>query len=29
MHHLGGKSPKTNPGPGDRYDDLKPMELSE
>jgi lysine 2-monooxygenase len=29
MHHLGGKSPNTNPGPGDRYDDLKPMELSE
>ncbi len=29
MHHLGGKSPKDNPGPGDRFEELKPVELGE
>ena len=29
MHHLGGESPRDNPGPGDRYDELKPIELGE
>ena len=27
MHHLGGGSPGDNPGPGDRFDELKPLEL--
>jgi lysine 2-monooxygenase len=27
MHHLGGESPANNPGPGDRFDELKPIEL--
>jgi len=27
MHHLGGESPRDNPGPGDRFADLKPIEL--
>ncbi len=27
MHHLGGATPKDNPGPGDRFDELKPLEL--
>ncbi len=27
MHHLGGQSPPGNPGPGDVFDALKPMEL--
>ena len=27
MHHLGGESPSDNPGPGDRFDELKPLEL--
>ena len=29
MHHLGGASPKDNPGPGDRFEELKPLELGE
>ena len=29
MHHLGGKSPRDNPGPGDRFEELKPVELGE
>ena len=29
VHHLGGETPKDNPGPGDRYDELKPIELPE
>ena len=27
MHYLGGESPADNPGPGDRFNDLKPVEL--
>ena len=27
VKHLGGETPKDNPGPGDRYDELKPIEL--
>ena len=27
MHHLGGQSPAENPGPGDLFDALKPLEL--
>ena len=27
MHHLGGESPRDNPGPGDRFAELKPIEL--
>ena len=29
MHHLGGESPRGNPGPGDVFDKLKPLELGE
>ena len=29
MHHLGGESPRDNPGPGDRFEELKPIELGE
>jgi lysine 2-monooxygenase len=29
MNHLGGESPRDNPGPGDRFDELKPIELGE
>jgi tryptophan 2-monooxygenase len=29
MTHLGGTSPDTNPGPGDRYDELGPLILPE
>jgi monoamine oxidase len=29
LHHLGGHSPRDNPGPGDRFDELKPIELGE
>ncbi len=25
--HLGGETPKENPGPGDRYDEIKPLML--
>jgi len=27
MRHLGGETPKDNPGPGDRFEALKPLEL--
>lgn len=27
MHQLGGRSPETNPGPGDLFDELKPIRL--
>jgi tryptophan 2-monooxygenase len=27
MHHLGGASPAENPGPGDQFEALKPLEL--
>jgi tryptophan 2-monooxygenase len=27
MHHLGGESPADNPGPGDKFESLKPLEL--
>jgi monoamine oxidase len=27
VNHLGGETPKDNGGPGDRYDELKPIEL--
>ncbi len=27
MHHLGGRCHRNNPGPGDRYHDLKPLQL--
>jgi tryptophan 2-monooxygenase len=27
VNHLGGGTPKDNRGPGDRYDELKPVEL--
>jgi len=27
MHHLGGASPVSNPGPGDQYNDLQPIDL--
>ena len=27
VHHLGGQSPRDNPGPGDRFAELKPVEL--
>lgn len=27
VNHLGGETPKDNNGPGDRYDELKPIEL--
>lgn len=29
MHHLGGHSPKDNPGPGDRFSELKPLDLGD
>ncbi|KIF70793.1 amine oxidase [Streptomyces sp. AcH 505] len=29
MHHFGGATDPTNPGPGDLYDDLAPVELPE
>ena len=29
MHHLGGESATGNPGPGDRFDVLKPLELGD
>ena len=29
MHHLGGECPRDNPGPGDRFDELKPLELAD
>ncbi|MBT2459430.1 NAD(P)/FAD-dependent oxidoreductase [Streptomyces sp. ISL-86] len=29
MHHLGGTTDSTNPGPGDVYDDIAPVELPE
>jgi tryptophan 2-monooxygenase len=29
MHHLGGKSPMDNLGPGDVFEKLKPIELGE
>jgi lysine 2-monooxygenase len=29
MNHLGGESPRDNPGPGDHFDELKPIELGE
>ena len=29
MNHLGGECSSDNPGPGDRYEELKPLELSE
>ena len=29
MHHLGGECPQDNPGPGDLFDELKPLELGE
>jgi tryptophan 2-monooxygenase len=29
MHHFGGESPKDNLGPGDRYEELKPLELGD
>jgi tryptophan 2-monooxygenase len=29
MHHLGGASPRDNPGPGDLFVELKPVELGE
>jgi tryptophan 2-monooxygenase len=27
LHHLGGATPKDNPGPGDRFEELKPLAL--
>jgi tryptophan 2-monooxygenase len=27
VHHLGGATARDNPGPGDRFEDLKPLEL--
>jgi len=27
LNHLGGQTPQSNPGPGDLYDDLKPVRL--
>jgi tryptophan 2-monooxygenase len=27
LHHLGGRTPTANPGPGDRFDELAPVEL--
>ncbi|HEV8389951.1 MAG TPA: FAD-dependent oxidoreductase, partial [Dongiaceae bacterium] len=27
LKHLGGETPKDNPGPGDRFEELKPMAL--
>jgi tryptophan 2-monooxygenase len=27
VRHLGGESPRDNPGPGDRFEELKPLEL--
>ncbi len=29
MHHLGGASPASNPGPGDRFDALQPVDLGD
>ena len=29
MNHLGGECAPDNPGPGDRYEALKPLELAE
>lgn len=29
MHQLGGATDETNPGPGDRYDELAPVMLDE
>ena len=29
VHHLGGASHPDNPGPGDRFEDLKPLALPE
>jgi tryptophan 2-monooxygenase len=29
MHHFGGATDGTNPGPGDGYDDIAPVELPE
>jgi len=29
MHHLGGASPTANPGPGDRFSDLQPIDLGD
>ncbi|MFO1172870.1 MAG: NAD(P)/FAD-dependent oxidoreductase [Hyphomicrobiaceae bacterium] len=29
VHHLGGRCDKANPGPGDRYEELKPVALPE
>jgi tryptophan 2-monooxygenase len=29
MHHLGGTTDSTNPGPGDVYDEIAPVELPE
>jgi tryptophan 2-monooxygenase len=29
MHHLGGATDAANPGPGDVYDEIAPVELPE
>jgi len=29
MHHLGGASPASNPGPGDQFNDLQPIDLGD
>jgi hypothetical protein len=29
MNHLEGQCSRDNPGPGDRYEDLKPLALAE
>jgi monoamine oxidase len=29
VHHLGGATPRSNPGPGDRFDELKPLTLDD
>ena len=29
MHHVGGASPASNPGPGDKFDELQPIDLGD
>jgi hypothetical protein len=29
VNHLGGRTPANNPGPGDRFDELQPLKLSD